>query len=237
MLVVFYINNYVGIGGITLKNILLVEDDEKLVKYMYEYLSAYDYNVETIEDFNNLLGQAIDKKYDLILLDINLPKFDGFYYLKSIRNHIKTPIIIVSARSEEGEQIRGMDLGADDYVTKPFVMGILLAKIKAVLRRMQPSREVIKVKDISLCCNSLELNFNGKSIPLSKNEYKLLKLFFTNLSKVITREELLEELWDDEEFVDDNTLTVNITRLKKKIKEEGMNLIIETKRGIGYVLK
>ncbi|MBU3104669.1 response regulator transcription factor [Clostridium gasigenes] len=220
------------------KKILLIEDDIKLIKYMEEYLSAYDYSIQKIKDFNHVEEEIYKSESDLILLDINLPKFDGFYFLKVIRKKLNTPIIIVSSRSEEGEQIRGIDLGADDYITKPFSMGILLAKINAVLRRTNSFNEnIIAVKNIKLFCESMEIRVDNESIPLSKNEYKLIKIFFTNYEKVVKREELLEALWDEDEFVDDNTLTVNITRLKKRIKDKGIKLTIETKRGIGYVLR
>ncbi|MBB6623300.1 response regulator transcription factor [Clostridium gasigenes] len=220
------------------KKILLIEDDIKLIKYMEEYLSAYDYSVQKIKDFNHVEEEIYKSESDLILLDINLPKFDGFYFLKVIRKKLNTPIIIVSSRSEEGEQIRGIDLGADDYITKPFSMGILLAKINAVLRRTNSFNEnIIEVKNIKLFCESMEIRVDNESIPLSKNEYKLIKIFFTNYEKVVKREEMLEALWDEDEFVDDNTLTVNITRLKKRIKDKGIKLTIETKRGVGYVLR
>jgi len=220
------------------KKLLLIEDDFKLIKYMEEYLSAYDYIVQTIRDFNNVEEEIYKAESDLILLDINLPKFDGFYFLKVIRKKLNTPIIIVSSRSEEGEQIRGIDLGADDYITKPFSMGILLSKINAVLRRTNSSNEnIIEIKNIKLFCESMEIRVDNENIPLSRNEYKLIKIFFENYEKVVKREELLETLWDEDEFVDDNTLTVNITRLKKRLKEKGIQLTIETKRGIGYVLR
>ena len=221
-----------------MRSILIIEDDRNLRKYMKEYLSAYDYEVETVEDFDNVISQVENSSYDLILLDINLPKFDGFYFLKLIRKNMKIPVIIVSSRSEEAEQIRGINLGADDYIIKPFSMGILLAKINAVLRRAYDiSENIIEVKNLKLRCESMELVSGDKIITLSKNEFKLLKKFFLNYNKVIKREELLEELWDEDEFVDDNTLTVNITRLKKRLNKEEIHLTIETKRGIGYVIK
>ncbi|WMJ79774.1 response regulator transcription factor [Clostridium sp. MB40-C1] len=220
------------------RRILLIEDDVNLIKYIEEYLNAYDYVVETIKDFNNVEKKIFEGKSDLILLDINLPKFDGFYFLKLIRKKLNIPVIIVSSRSEEAEQIRGIDLGADDYITKPFSIGILLAKINAVLRRTSSVNEnIIEVNKVKLYCEGMEIITDNKSMSLSKNEYKLLKIFFINYEKVVTREELLEELWDEDEFVDDNTLTVNITRLKKRIKENNIQLTIETKRGVGYVLK
>ena len=220
-----------------MKKILIIEDDALLKKYMKEYLNAYDYDISTVEDFDNIEKIVMNEVYDLILLDINLPKFDGFYFLKLIRKKLNVPVIIVSARSEEGEQIRGMDLGADDYITKPFSMGILLAKINAVLRRTEKSTGIIsEVNDIKLIYSNMELNDGDRVISLTKNEFNILKIFFENYRRVITREQLLNELWDEDEFVDDNTLTVNITRVKKLIKNNNLNLNIETKRGIGYVL-
>ena len=220
-----------------MKKILIIEDDALLKKYMKEYLNAYDYDISTVEDFDNIEKIVMNEVYDLILLDINLPKFDGFYFLKLIRKKLNVPVIIVSARSEEGEQIRGMDLGADDYITKPFSMGILLAKINAVLRRTEKSTGIIsEVNDIKLVYSNMELNDGDRVISLTKNEFNILKIFFENYRRVITREQLLNELWDEDEFVDDNTLTVNITRVKKLIKNNNLNLNIETKRSIGYVL-
>ncbi|MCB2360483.1 response regulator transcription factor [Clostridium estertheticum] len=220
-----------------MNKILIIEDDLKLKKYIQEYLNAYDYNTILLNDFDNVLEDVQHIEPNLIILDINLPTFDGFYFLKIIRNKSNVPVIIVSARSEEGEQIRGMELGADDYITKPFGMGILLAKVNAVLRR---TNNVVVTEDFNICgltlnSDSMRLMFEEKIVDLSKNEYKLLKLFMSNCGKVITREELLETLWDDTDFIDDNTLTVNITRVKKKLKDLEVENSIVTKRGVGYV--
>ena len=221
-----------------MNKILIIEDDIKLKKYMKEYLIGYDFQVESIEDFNKIKEKILESKADLILLDINLPMFDGFYFLNFIRKNLKTPVIIVSARSEEGEQIRGMDMGADDYITKPFSMGVVLAKINAVLRRYTASEDkFISVKNMTLYYENMKLKVDDEFIEVSKNEFKLLKLFMNNYNKIITRQELLEELWDDEIFVDDNTLTVNVTRLKKKLRDLDAGAVIETKRGVGYVLQ
>lgn len=221
-----------------MNNLLLIEDDLKLQKYITEYLSAYDYEVFTIEDFNCVMDKIEETTPKIIILDINLPKFDGFYFLKLIRKKYNTPVIILSARSEEGEQIRGMELGADDYICKPFSVGILLAKINAVLRRLEEYKEIsldISFGDFSLIDSSMKLKYKDEVIELTKNEYRLLKIFLNNIGKVITREELLEALWDDTSFVDDNTLTVNMTRVKKKLSDIGLDNIIVTKRGVGYV--
>ena len=221
-----------------LRKILIVEDDTRLRKYIKDFLSSYDYAVKLVTDFDRVEEEVLCASPDLILLDINLPKFDGFYFLKSIRKKMSTPVIIISARSAEQEQIRGIDLGADDYITKPFGIELLVAKINAVFRRIDSrGSKVIKVKNIELMCESMSLKVKDEIIELSKNEYKLLKVFMTNYNKVVSREELLEELWDKTAFVDDNTLTVNITRLKKRLKEIKAEVSVVTKRGIGYVLQ
>ncbi|MGL4762061.1 MAG: response regulator transcription factor [Sarcina sp.] len=217
--------------------ILLIEDDVKLKKYIKEYLEAYDYEVSVVDDFTNVMDKVKTYEGDLIVLDINLPVFDGFYFLKMIRKNCNVPVIILSARSEEGEQIRGMELGADDYVTKPFSVGILLAKINAILRRKNTYKEETLKFDngLELLDESMKIKYNGEIIDLTKNEYIILKTFLANVGKVVTREELLSLLWDDTNFVDDNTLTVNITRVKKKLSEMGIKDCISTKRGVGYV--
>ena len=220
--------------------ILLIEDDIKLKKYISEYLEAYDYKVHTIEDFDAVMEEVEEVKPDLILLDINLPKFDGFYYLRLIRKKYNTPVIILSARSDEGEQIRGMELGADDYITKPFVIGILLAKINALLRRTNVYVETSKDEenqenDFKLIHESMKLSYKGDIVELTKNEYRILNILISNEGRVVTREEILEALWDDTTFVDDNTLTVNMTRVKKKLSDLGIENVVVTKRGVGYV--
>lgn len=217
--------------------ILLVEDDIKLKRYISEYLEVYEYEVTTINDFDLVMETFNNFKPNLVVLDINLPKFDGFYYLKLIRKSFKIPVIILSARSDEGEQIRGMELGADDYVTKPFSIGILLAKINALLRRVSEysQEEAYSHGGISLINESMKLKYKEELIELTKNEYRILKILLSNIGKVVTREDMLEALWDDTTFVDDNTLTVNMTRVKKRLSDLGIKNAIVTKRGVGYV--
>lgn len=222
--------------------ILLIEDDLKLREYVSEYLRAYDFESYVIKDFKDVIGEIDNINPDLILLDINLPEFDGFYFLKVIRKKYNIPIIITSAISEVGEQIRGMELGADDYITKPFPIGILIAKIKAIMRRKNEYNEenelIVNLNEnekIILENNSMKLLYKGKKLELAKNEHKILKILIEKIGQVVTREELLETLWDETTFVDDNTLTVNVSRLKKKLEGIGLKNIISTKRSIGYV--
>lgn len=224
-----------------MNTILLIEDNEQLQKYICEYLSAYEFHVQVLEDYDSILESIDELAPKLILLDITLPKFDGFYYLKLIRKRYSIPIIIISARSEESEQIRGMETGADDYVTKPFAIGVLLAKINAVLRRTSSNANNNSSKFcyglLTLYSDTMKMNVKNKTIELTKNEFRVLHLLVKNAGQIISREQILEELWDDVSFVDDNTLTVNITRVKKKLTELGLGHAIVTKRGVGYVFE
>lgn len=220
--------------------VLIIEDDLKLKKYIKEYLEAYSYMVEVVNDFSNVMEQVEETKADLILLDINLPIFDGLYFLKLIRKKYKTPIIIVSARNADSEQIMGMELGADDYITKPFSMGVLLAKINAVLRRVKRDEvlendSILEKNNISLNYSNMKLTYKGNVIELSKNECRILKILIQNMGSVVSRDEILEEIWDDSSFVDDNTLTVNMTRIKRRLDNIGLRDVISTKRGVGYI--
>lgn len=217
--------------------ILLIEDDLKLIKYIKKYLTVYDYEVFIVEDFECIVETVDRIEPQLIILDINLPTLDGFYFLKRIRKNHTMPIIILSARSEEGEQIRGMELGADDYITKPFSVGILLAKINAVLRRAMQYSEENKIEDgkLVLLEDSLKLQYEHKTVELSKSEYKIIKLLMQNSGKLVSRDELFDVLTDYNRFVAENTLNVNISRIKSKLKELGLNHVITTKRGLGYV--
>lgn len=220
--------------------IMLIEDDMKLSSMMKEYIEKYGYIVSEQKDFNNIEKEFDEINPQLVLLDINLPYYDGFYICRALRRKSSVPIIITSARSGEMDQVMAMELGADDYVTKPLKLEILLAKVKATLRRVYGEYSVkesmeIRVGQLYVDSNNFKICFKGKNIDLSKNEYKLVKKIIENRDRVSTREELFLELWDDQNFVDDNTLTVNITRIKSKLLELGIKDIIKTKRGIGYI--
>ncbi|WP_027625250.1 response regulator transcription factor [Clostridium lundense] len=220
--------------------ILLVEDDEKLKEHIKEYLKRYDYDVITVEDYKEIEKQFDEINPDLVLLDINLPYYDGFYFCRIFRKKSINPIIIISARTEEAEQVMGIELGADDYITKPFSLQLLLVKVKACFRRSVG--EYVKknnshVNALFLDESNYKLFYKDKEIELSKNECKLIKKLIEEKDKIVSREELLEILWDDTVFVDDNTLTVNVTRVKNKLKDIGIEDAIKTKRGIGYFLQ
>jgi len=222
------------------KNIVIIEDDMKLCDLMKTVLEDSGHNVYVVEDFINVAEDVSKLDVDLILLDINLPYFDGYYICKEIRRTSNIPIIIISARSSEKEQILAIDIGADDYITKPFKLDLLNSKIKAVLRRAygeysSVTKGQIQVNGIVLDEDNFKLSYNGQTIELSKNELKLIKKFLDNPNKIIKRAELFNELWDDGAFVDENTLTVNITRLKNIFKSLKIKNVIKTKKGVGYI--
>ncbi|MDP4143340.1 MAG: response regulator transcription factor [Bacillota bacterium] len=219
--------------------LMLIEDDIKLRELTKEYIEKFGYDVFEIKEFHNIEEQFKELKPDIVLLDINLPYFDGFYLCRAIRKESNIPIIITSARSGDMDQVMAIELGADDYITKPFKFEILLAKIKAALRRAygeySAKEDILKVNKLILDENSFKMSYGEKCVELSKNEYKLVKKFIENKDRFISREELFKELWDYSTFVDDNTLTVNVTRIKNKFLELGLRDIIKTKRGVGYI--
>lgn len=219
-----------------MSKILLIEDNEQLQKFICEYLSAYGYTPHILSDYDRVLETIATVSPKLILLDITLPKFDGFYFLKLIRKRYKMPIIIISARSDEAEQIRGIEDGADDYITKPFSIGVLMVKINAIFKKAESNDETLCVGSLSLSPRTMEITYNGTTSELTKNEYKILSLLMGSAGHIVTREQMLEELWDDTNFIDDNTLAVNISRVRKKLQDIGLNDAIATKRGVGYVL-
>lgn len=222
--------------------ILVIEDDIRLNKLVTEHLQKYRYDVTYIQDFKNVEVELENSKADLILLDINLPYSDGFQLCKTFRRTSKIPVIIISSRDSREEQIRGLELGADDYITKPFNFDFLLAKIQAAIRRVygeyaNESTIIESMGGIKLNKDTFKIHYNGIELELSKNEFKLLSILIKNENRIVSREYLLEELWDDSNFVDDNTLTVNIARIRTKLKEFGVSEVISTKWGIGYMFQ
>jgi len=215
-------------------DILIIEDNAQLQKYLCEYLQAYSFTSYVLEDYSEVADTLLRVAPKLVLLDINLPAFDGFYYLKQIRKVSQVPVIILSARSEEAEQIRGIEGGAHDYITKPFSAGVLVAKVTALLSRARVGEGELRVGDVTLSKSTLSLSRGDAVVGLSKNEYKIMALLLARVGQYVSREEILEVLWDDTVFVDDNTLTVNMTRVKKKLAEIGLTHVIKTKRGVGY---
>ncbi len=219
--------------------ILIIEDDKKLRTELKIFLEKNGYQVSILEEFKNPIENILKENADLILLDINLPYIDGEYICKELRKTSDIPIIIVTSRDNEIDELISLNNGADQYVTKPYNIQILLAKISGLLRRTQNN----EINQNKINCNKFILNIskslieNGeKKIELTKNELKILHFLVLNKGKIVSRDEIMNYLWDSESFIDDNTLTVNMTRLRTKLEELGIKDIIQTKRGQGYIL-
>lgn len=218
---------------------MIVEDDMKISEIISENIRKWGYESEIVLDFNNVLNEFIDYKPDLVLLDINLPAFDGFYWCNKIREISKVPIIFISSRNTNMDVIMSINMGGDDYITKPLSIEILMAKINALLRRtysyINTDTNVIEYNGVVLNLNESTVSFNEKRLELTKNEFKILSILMKNSQSVVSRDKLMRELWKDESFIDDNTLTVNINRLRKKLTDIGLDGFIKTKKGQGYI--
>lgn len=223
-----------------MQKILIVEDDEKLRNELEIFLSHQGYQAECLKKFDNTIHDILEINPNLILLDINLPGVDGEYICKEIRKQSDMGIIIVTSRDNELDELVSINYGADHYITKPFNIHILLAKVNSLLRRTNSNSEPknkIDAKDFILNISNSTIIKDDKIIDLTKNEYKILKYLIENREKIVLREDIMDVLWENDCFVDDNTLSVNITRLRSKLEELGLKDIIETKRGQGYMLK
>lgn len=223
-----------------MKKIVIVEDDQKLRNELEIFLKNNGYMVESIQKFEDVANQVLNQKPNLILLDINLPGVDGEYILKEIRKTSNIPIIMITSRESQMDELLSINFGADDYVTKPFHTQILLARIASILKRTNLSQiESNKIDCVEFILNISKsmIETEEKEIELTKNELKILHFLAKRKGQIVSREELMEYLWDSESFIDDNTLTVNITRLRGKLEEVGLKENLETKRGQGYILK
>ncbi len=223
-----------------MSKILIVEDDQKLRNELEIFLRNNGYQVQSLKKFDDTIQDILEQNPDLILLDINLPNADGQYICKEIRKQSNMPIIIITSRDNEIDELLSINYGADHYITKPFNLQILLAKITSLLRRsnkMINQQEKIDCKEFVLNTSKYTIEKDKKEIELTKNEFKILKYLVQNREKIVAREEIMESLWDNESFIDDNTLTVNITRLRNKLEELNLKELLETKRGQGYILK
>lgn len=223
--------------------ILIIEDDPKLAAHLEKMNQKYEHETNVIENFDEVMEQFHEFSPDLVLLDINLPSFDGFYWCRQIRKLSTCPIIFISARTGEMDQVMALENGGDDYITKPFHSEVVLAKINSQLRRaygeyaVSNNERIVETNGLRLYPERLELHFINEKITLTKKEADILEILMTRYPRVAGREMLLEKLWDDETFVDENTLNVNITRTRHKLKELGIENAIETVRGVGYRLQ
>lgn len=220
--------------------ILIVEDDLTIAKTIEAHLTKWDYDVRCIKDFKNVQEEFIAFEPQLVLMDILLPFYNGFHWCTQIRAISKVPMIFLSSASDNMNIVMAMNMGGDDFIEKPFDLNVLTAKIQALLRRtysFQGQLNVLEYKGVILNLNDASLTYEGKKLELTKNDFKILQLLMENAGKIVKRERIMERLWESDEFIDDNTLTVNITRLRRKLEGIGIADFISTKKGIGYLLE
>lgn len=218
--------------------IFIVEDDAKLREELIKLLERYGYACAYSDDFKNIVEKCLVSGADLVLLDINLPYFDGFHVCREIRKQSDVPIIVVTSRDSEADELMGMNIGADDFVTKPYNTQILLARIAALLNRSakKDAGSVLEHGGLVLDTAKSTVSFADMGTELTKNEERILYALMQKRGSIVTRDELINELWQTDLFIDDNTLTVNVNRLRKKLAEIGAEDFIKTRRGQGYMV-
>ncbi|HIU76341.1 MAG TPA: response regulator transcription factor [Candidatus Pelethocola excrementipullorum] len=217
--------------------IMLVEDDLTITEVLERQLQKWGYLPSIVEDFNSVLEQFEKEKPDLVLMDISLPSFNGYYWCQEIRKISKIPIIFISSADDDMNLVMAINMGADDFIPKPFKLEVVTAKIQALLRRtyaFTPETEVLKVRGLTLSVADNTISHGQQVAELTKNEFKILKLLMGRAGQIVSREEIMNGLWETENYIDDNTLTVNMTRLRKRLEEIGASGFIETKKGMGY---
>lgn len=220
--------------------ILIVEDDLVIAKTVMKHLTSWGYDVECAEDFKNVLGEFVSFDPQLVLLDISLPFFNGYHWCTEIRKLSKVPIIFISSVSDNMNIVMAINMGGDDFVAKPFDLNVLTSKVQALLRRTYDftgQTHLFEHKGAILNTSDSTLTFNGEKIELSKNDYKILHILLDNKGKIVSRDTLMTRLWETDDFIDDNTLTVNINRLRKKLADIELDDFIKTKKGIGYLVE
>ncbi|MCE9655290.1 response regulator transcription factor [Clostridium celatum] len=220
------------------KKIFIIEDEEKIRVELSEFLNRYGYEVSYSTNFENIVNIALKENPHVILLDINLPYYDGYYICREIRKNSNVPIIVVTSRNSEIDELMSMNLGADDFITKPYNTQILLARISSIIRRTYQNleAETFEFNGLKYNMSTSEMSFKDNKIELTKNESRILYTLMKSKGKIVSRNDLMKSLWQNDEFVDDNTLTVNINRLRKKIDGIGAEGYLQTKRGQGYIL-
>lgn len=221
-----------------MNGIMIVDDAETIRKELASFLGSCGYKVSVLENFSHVVQDILQEKPDLVLLDINLPYADGYHICRELRKKSDIPILVVTSRNSEVDELMSMNLGADDFIAKPYNLHILEARISAILRRSQnaQTKDVIEYKGLSLDLLSGTVSYQGESVLLTKNELKMLAFLIQHQGNIVSRDDLMEYMWSSEAFIDDNNLSVNMTRLRKKLEQLGFPETIETRRGLGYQL-
>lgn len=222
-----------------MQKIFLVEDDKTISQLVAKNLTNWGYQVQEVKDFQTILKQIDDFQPHLIILDISLPFFNGYYWCQEIRKTSRVPIMFLSSHDQPMDIVMAINMGADDFVTKPFEMTVLLAKIQGLLRRTYDfvgEQSLLWFEQVALDLKTMQVSYTEAVEELTRNEFQILRVLFEHGKEVVSREALMRELWNSDIFVDDNTLSVNIARLRKKMTELGLPDLITTKKGVGYGL-
>lgn len=221
--------------------LFIIEDDSVLMDELETRFGEWDLTVHGVADFNNIVQEFIRLEPDLVIIDITLPKYDGFYWCRMIRDLSSLPVIFLSSRDHPTDMVMSMQMGADDYVQKPFNFEVLIAKVQALLRRayeyQNQDMNVFKFRNAVFNFKKLTVTKEDTTMELTKNESKILSILANDVSQIVNREHIIEQLWDDAKFISDNTLTVNVNRIRKKLEGIGLDDAIVTKTGLGYILK
>ncbi|MEG0842395.1 MAG: response regulator transcription factor [Erysipelotrichaceae bacterium] len=219
-------------------HIAIVEDNKKIRDELSDFLNKNGYKTSTPHNFENIIDEIKTLKPHLLLLDLNLPMVDGHQICREIRKISTMPIIIVTSRNSDMDELISLNLGADDFISKPYNLQVLLAHLSTVLKRVYESNQehVLRIGEIALDISKSMITYQDKNIDLTKNELRIMHCLFLNKNKIVSRNELMQHMWDCDLFVDDNTLTVNINRLRKKLDYLRLSDLIQTKRGLGYLL-
>lgn len=220
--------------------ILIIEDDLTIAHTVRAHLEKWEYDVRCVEDFKDVMKEFSEFDPQLVLLDIMLPFFNGFYWCGEIRRVSKVPIVFLSSASDNMNIVMAMNMGGDDFIEKPFDLNVLTAKVQAILRRtysFQSQVNVLEHRGVTLNLGDASVTFADRKLELTKNDYRILQILMENAGKIVARDEIMTRLWESDEFIDDNTLTVNVTRLRRKLEDIGLSSFIVTKKGIGYIIE
>ena len=219
--------------------VFLAEDDDGIANAIIKRLSEWEFEVRRADNYRDVMGEFKEFEPHIVMLDISLPFYNGFHWCSEIRQISKCPVVFISSASDNLNIVTAMNMGGDDFIAKPFDLSVLVAKIQAILRRSYDFAEnigVITHKGAVLNTADATLKFNGEKIDLTKNEYRIMETLLENKGKVVSRERLMNRLWETASFVDENTLSVNIARLRKKLEQAGLHDFITTKIGMGYIV-
>lgn len=220
--------------------IYIIEDDSIIAGKIKEHMTNWGFEARCASDFRNIMGEFAEYEPHMVLLDISLPFFNGYHWCEEIRRVSKVPVIFLSSAADNMNIIMAMSMGGDDFIAKPFDMNVLVAKVQAVLRRTYDfggQTQVIEHRGALLNMSDASLVYNGEPVELTRNDYKILLTLMENRGSIVSRETLMEKLWETDCFVDENTLAVNIARLRKKLDSAGLTGFITTKKGIGYIVE